>query len=86
MVSFPGLLGLVALGAEKREAEDTSTMKGYITVEEGIHLATTIGAAFYIECSEVTGHGVLEAFQEAAFLLCLHKKAKKRGSERCHIQ
>lgn len=94
VVYSPNLV-LVGLGAELRGVEDPSVLAGYITVEEGIHLAKTIRAAFYIECSEMTGHGVIQAFQEVSFLMSCHKhglnkkkneKRKKGGKERCLVQ
>ena len=59
---------VVGLKSELREASAKSEFKEYVTIEEGIRLAQAIGADAYIECSAVTGSGVLEVFQEAALI------------------
>ncbi|KAK2153768.1 hypothetical protein LSH36_287g05018 [Paralvinella palmiformis] len=47
-----------------------------VTTEQGMAMASKIGAHAYLECSAKTRHGVQEVFQRAAKAALLHKRRK----------
>jgi Ras homolog gene family, member A len=49
--------------------------KGFVTTENAERVASKIGAAIYLECSAITGEGVVEVFEHAARLCrCIPKR------------
>lgn len=86
------MLVVVGIRSELRDTdeicpdEEHEDQWQYITIEEGIQLANTVGASFYIECSYINGNGIMTLFEELALLLCwqdgwLPDKSGKKGKE-----
>jgi len=71
---------------DPREIEELRrTNQRPVAPEEGVAVATEIGAKMYLECSALTGEGVQVVFQEAARFALLSKVAKKKENRGCEI-
>ena len=56
-----------------------------VTPEEGMAVASKIGAVRYLECSAKTGEGVREVFEHATRAALIQKPRGNRGKSKCLV-
>jgi Ras family protein A len=58
--------------------------EGFVTMENAERVASKIGAATYLECSAITGEGVMQVFERAA-RLCRYLPKRRTDYMKCLI-
>ncbi len=64
---------------------DLPAEKKEVTVEEGNALATSLGAAGFVECSAKSAHNLEKVFQTAVRAAIAKKNKKPGGKQKCTI-